>query len=128
MLVLDFWYLLDRSKIVKLPLIFSNFGMNISKSIITAIACGSIAICSNSSPALAQSGETCRVTDPTGSLLNIRLTPNGKIIAKIRNRTTVYPQSYARADNGKTWALISMKRNGNQVVLGWVLREFVSCY
>jgi hypothetical protein len=35
------------------------------------------------------SGKACRVTDPTGTPLNARLQPNGKIVNRIRNGRTV---------------------------------------
>jgi hypothetical protein len=99
--------------------------MNISKTIMTAIVAGPIGICFSSFSAQA---ETCKVMDPTGTPLNVRLQPNGKIVAKIRNKRVVYLQSITRDENGKQWVLVSMKNNGGEMVLGWVLREFVSCY
>ncbi len=74
------------------------------------------------------SGKTCRVTDPTGTPLNARLQPNGKIVNRIRNGRTVYAQSIARDDEGKPWVLVAIKNQGNYKILGYVLREFVSCY
>jgi hypothetical protein len=106
--------------------------MNIPKLILSAIVSGSIGICFSCLPSLAKSdnisNKTCRVTDPTGSPLNIRLKPNGKIVARIRNQRIVYPQSIIRDDNGKKWTLIAIEENNKPLVLGWALREFISCY
>jgi hypothetical protein len=98
-----------------------------------AILATAIGICPGVLPAQAQdggipSGKTCRVTDPTGTPLNARLQPNGKIVNRIRNGRTVYAQSIARDDEGKPWVLVAIKNQGNYKILGYVLREFVSCY
>lgn len=74
------------------------------------------------------SGRACRVTDPTGTPLNARLQPNGKIVNRIRNGRTVYAQSIASDNEGKPWVLVAAKDRGNYKILGYVLREFVSCY
>jgi hypothetical protein len=105
--------------------------MNISKLMVSAIVFGSIGICFSCLPTLAKSdnisNKTCRVTDPTGSPLNIRLKPNGKIVARIRNQRLVYPQSII-TNNGKKWTLIAIEEDRKILVLGWGLREFISCY
>ena len=75
-----------------------------------------------------QAGKTCKVTDPTGTPLNARLRPNGKVINRIKNGRSVYIQSVARDDQNKSWVLVSIKNQGNYKTLGYVLREFVSCY
>jgi hypothetical protein len=75
-----------------------------------------------------ESGKACRVTDPTGTPLNARLQPNGKVLNRIRNGRTVYVQSITRDDEGKPWVLVAIKNQGNYKILGYVLREFVSCY
>ncbi|WP_310484352.1 SH3 domain-containing protein [Chamaesiphon sp. VAR_48_metabat_403] len=98
-----------------------------------SILATAIGICPGVLPAQAQdggipSGKTCRVTDPTGTPLNARLQPNGKIVNRIRNGRTVYAQSIARDDEGKPWVLVAIKNQGNYKILGYVLREFVSCY
>jgi hypothetical protein len=74
------------------------------------------------------SGKTCRVTDPTGTPLNARLQPNGKIVNRITNGRIVYAQSIARDNEGKPWVLVAVRNQGKYRILGYVLREFVSCY
>jgi hypothetical protein len=75
-----------------------------------------------------QAGKTCRVTDPTGTPLNARLRPNGKIINRLKNGRSVYIQSFASDNEGKPWVLVAVKSQGNYKMLGYVLREFISCY
>ena len=78
-------------------------------------------------PAQAQTGRTCRVTDPTGTPLNARLQPNGKVVNRIRNGRTVYAQSLSSDDEGKPWVLVAIKNQGKYKIMGYVLREFVTC-
>jgi hypothetical protein len=61
----------------------------------------------------------CIVIDPTGTPLNIRSTPNGQIIGTLRNGVSVAIQGTAYDSGGRLWANIG---------IGWVFREFVSCY
>jgi hypothetical protein len=44
-----------------------------------------------------QSGKTCRVTDPTGTPLNARLRPNGKVVNRIKNGRNVYVHMFNRS-------------------------------
>jgi hypothetical protein len=76
-----------------------------------------IAIVLAASSAAAQSA--CIVTDPTGTPLNIRSSPNGEIVGTLRNGTSVSIQNIAYDSQGRPWAYIGV---------GWVFREFVSCY
>jgi hypothetical protein len=75
-----------------------------------------------------QGGKTCRVSDPTGTLLNVRSSPNGRIVGKIKNGRNVYIQSVERDAKGKPWVLIAVKEQGQNRVLGFVLREFIGCF
>lgn len=75
-----------------------------------------------------QSEKICQVTDPTGTPLNVRLQPNGKVINQIRNGKNVFVQSFASDNRGKPWVLVAVKNQGNYKIIGYVLREFVSCY
>ena len=73
-------------------------------------------------PALA--GDRCKVTDPTGTPLNVR-DQHKNIIGSLRNGQNVYVQRYGEDDNGKPWAYVTTA-GGKR--LGWVYREFISCY
>lgn len=74
----------------------------------------------------AASAQTCKVTDPTGSLLNARDTPNGKAIGQIKNGTLVYVSEYDYDNKGRPWALVFNAKTDRYI--GWVYREFISCY
>lgn len=78
-------------------------------------------------PANADSqAQTCKVTDPTGTPLNARATPNGKVVGKVNNGTVVYVAQYDYDDKGRPWALVFNAKNNKYI--GWVYREFISCY
>ena len=70
-----------------------------------------------------QDRNTCVVADPTGTPLNIRTSPNGKIVGKIANgeRIRISDQT---TENGKEWAYIS---NAASRPMGWVFRKFLAC-
>lgn len=74
-------------------------------------------------PAYAQ---TCKVTDPTGTPLNVRAAVAGKIIGKLANGKVVYITESRYDDKGRPWVLIFDAKTDNYI--GWVFREFVSCY
>jgi hypothetical protein len=83
-----------------------------------------LAACLSAAPALAQN--RCAVTDPTGTPLNIRETPNGEIIGRVSNGVGIRVINTSSDERGRAWALISPR--GRNHVVGWVYREFVSCY
>jgi hypothetical protein len=83
--------------------------------------CLSSSITSFAMPTLAKN---CTVTDPTGTALNVRKTPNGKIISSVSNDGTVRVIGASTDKQGRAWAKIKSKSG----TIGWVLREFVSCY
>ncbi|MGL5737113.1 MAG: SH3 domain-containing protein [Beijerinckiaceae bacterium] len=79
------------------------------------------------SPAAAQT--RCRVMDPTGTDLNVRATPNGRIVGKIVNGTPVALAGTAFDDQGRPWArVIAEDTAGRARAPGWVFREFVACW
>lgn len=80
-------------------------------------------------PTLPAKAETvCQVTDPTGTPLNVRNQPNGKIINTLKNGRNVYIEETTYDSQGRPWAKISGYYNGKYRLWGWVLREFISCY
>jgi hypothetical protein len=76
------------------------------------------------SDGLAQS--RCRVTDPTGTPLNLRAAPNGPIVGALPNGLLVSIVDQQTEANGKAWAFIT--RFDDHLPLGWVFREFLSCF
>jgi hypothetical protein len=77
---------------------------------------------------VARAEDVCKVTDPTGTPLNVRATPNGRIVGTLQNGREVYIEEASSDDKGKPWAKVSVVNKGKKQVLGWVLREFISCY
>ncbi|QLE56920.1 SH3 domain-containing protein [Nostoc sp. TCL26-01] len=73
-------------------------------------------------PAKAQT--VCKVTDPTGTLLNLRKSPNGQIIGTIKNDTEVYIYEIVHDEKNRLWAKVGFEGR----VWGWAFREFISCY
>jgi hypothetical protein len=70
-------------------------------------------------PSASAGEKICTVTDPTGTPLNIRNSPNGQVVGKIRNGKKVKMLSLTFDNQGKPWVNIGR---------GWVLREFISCF
>lgn len=90
------------------------------------LAAALIAIGLSAGPAFAQAANRCAVTDPTGTPLNIRETPNGEIIGRVSNGAGVRVVNSSFDERGRPWVLIRPRGSGQ--VVGWVYREFVSCY
>jgi hypothetical protein len=64
--------------------------------------------------------EACTVNDPTGTPLNVRAQPEGKILGALNNGTQVL----VRETKGK-WARVApMMDNAKD---GWVFKEYVVC-
>jgi hypothetical protein len=76
--------------------------------------------------AAAATGDRCKVTDPTGTPLNGRSGPNGKITGTLANGALVSITEYADDANGKPWVDVADYKT--KKVIGWVFREFVSCF
>ncbi len=76
-------------------------------------------------PALAQS-DRCRVMDPTGTPLNIRETPGGRVIGTVRNGTIVTRDEQVSDSQGRGWVYVRDRSTGASI--GWVFREFVACF
>jgi Bacterial SH3 domain len=68
--------------------------------------------------------QTCTVTDPTGTPLNVRKSPNGRVIGAVENGSNVRIVGSSKDNKGRPWAKI----RGDSGATGWILREFVSCY
>lgn len=71
--------------------------------------------------------QKCKITDPTGTPLNVRASPNGKILRKITNGTIVYIENTSSDSKGRPWAQISQSIGNQRKILGWVFREFIDC-
>ena len=67
----------------------------------------------------------CRVMDPTGTPLNVRTSPDGRIVGNLPNDMLVIIIDHAIGRTGKPWVYVSKSSDGKPV--GWVFREFILC-
>ena len=67
----------------------------------------------------------CMVSDPTGSHLNIRMAPNGKIIADLTNGTHVSIVDSTIDERGRSWVFVRLLTA--DIDLGWVYQRFIKC-
>jgi uncharacterized protein YgiM (DUF1202 family) len=68
----------------------------------------------------------CRVSDGTGTPLNVRSKPNGgKIVKKLKNGTKVYIWEETGDAQDRGWSLIRLTPKGKNI--GWVLFELLEC-
>ncbi|WP_439574303.1 peptide-binding protein [Phreatobacter sp.] len=94
-------------------------------SLAIAAALGAALVAASSVPAAAQSPR-CRVMDPTGTPLNVRDSPNGAIIGRLRNGLLVTRVRDGEDERGRPWAYVTDRSTGEP--LGWVYREFIACF
>lgn len=99
-----------------------------SRRVATAIAATAAIIAITSSPATVEAQRTgrCIVSDPTGSPLNVRSTPQGSIVTSLPNGLFVQVLQASRDHKGQPWAFIGTWPDARPI--GWVFREFISCY
>jgi hypothetical protein len=76
----------------------------------TRFVMAAIALLVSVNLAAAAEGERCKVTDPTGTPLNVRESPKGKIIGTLANGTFVTIVEFKNAANGKPWSRSSTTR------------------
>ena len=79
-------------------------------------------------PAAAQSARVCVVSDPTGTLLNVRDEPNGRVVGEIHNGVWVKATDRT-ISRGKPWIFIhDSDVNGTLgEPLGWVFAAYLTC-
>jgi hypothetical protein len=85
-----------------------------------------VAILISAGIADASAQSRCRVMDPTGTPLNLRTGPNGRIIGTLPNGVLVSVIDRTTDANGKPWVYIASLETGQP--LGWVFREFIACF
>jgi hypothetical protein len=68
----------------------------------------------------------CRVMDPTGTPLNLRTAPYGRIIGTLPNGVLVSVIDRSVDANGRPWVYVASFETGN--ALGWVYREYIACF
>jgi hypothetical protein len=71
----------------------------------------------------------CTVKDPTGTPLNVRLAPKGKILANLKNGQKVEVIDHQRI-RGQSWARIGRFSDGDlqsEIDAGWVFANYLRC-
>lgn len=74
-------------------------------------------------PALAQT--FCYISDPTGTPLNIRVEPNGRVVGTIPNGTQVTIGETRHDERGRVWVFVRNLDTNRGI--GWVYRNFLNC-
>ncbi|MGE0503710.1 MAG: SH3 domain-containing protein [Rhizobiaceae bacterium] len=69
-------------------------------------------------------GPFCTVSDPTGTPLNVREEPNGKILGTWQNGVRVRPYD-EKTHNGKLWYAVERLAEDNAE--GWVFDAYLKC-
>ncbi len=100
------------------------------KTVLPVLAAAFVATGALVGPAAAEKpiDRVCVVADPSGTPLNIRDEPNGRIIDTIRNGKWVYAETEQR-HNGKIWVYVyeSDSKGNAGLQLGWVFYEYLNC-
>lgn len=73
----------------------------------------------------AQQTATCQIADASGTPLNVRIGPQGRIIGRLRNGTVVRIAATARDHKDQAWVQVIENERGRTI--GWVLRAHVRC-
>lgn len=73
----------------------------------------------------ASAQQFCYVADPTGTPLNVRIEPNGRVVGTVRNGRQVVIAETRRDDQGRVWAFV--RDLDTNVGIGWVYRSFLNC-
>ena len=74
---------------------------------------------------VAHAKSRCVVADPSGTPLNVRTTPDGKIVSTLPNGQFVTIIDNSSDRSGKQWAYVSDYETSQP--LGWVFRKFITC-
>ena len=69
----------------------------------------------------------CHVADPTGTPLNIRMQPNGKFVASVRNGELilVFDGEEKKDSQGRTWYFVAMRTSAGPD--GYALAAYIRC-
>jgi hypothetical protein len=72
----------------------------------------------------ARADRLCVVADPSGTPLNVRSAPYGRILGALNNGAPVRLLDTSRDDGGRPWAYVAPRGAGKA---GWVYREYIEC-
>ncbi len=65
----------------------------------------------------------CSVNDPTGTPLNVRAKPGGRVIGTVTNGTRVGLAS--KEDVGKWRQIMIGRQDGESLIYGWVFKKYL---
>ncbi|MCC0041424.1 MAG: hypothetical protein H6880_04570 [Rhodobiaceae bacterium] len=92
---------------------------------------GLLLVCAMLSIALPARAEMCRIADPTDTSLNVRDTPGGKVINKLRNGRKVFIDTVSwdafNDDGSFKWVHVTGEYKGQWRDWGWVFRRHLDC-
>ena len=71
--------------------------------------------------------QNCIIADPSDTSLNVRETPNGKVINRLRNGRKVVIQSKRNDAKGRPWGYATGLYKGRNRNWGWVFMQSVNC-
>jgi hypothetical protein len=75
------------------------------------------------SPTQAQT--VCRVADPTPTPLNVRSSPNGRIVGTVENGMLVSVLDSTTDRRGHGWVYVG--NAADRMPIGWVFRDYINC-
>jgi S1-C subfamily serine protease len=73
----------------------------------------------------AQTSSQCRVSDPTSTPLNVRTSPNGRILGTLENGLVVKILDETTDRNGSSWSYVA--RADDEMPIGWVYGSYLDC-
>ena len=76
----------------------------------------------------ARAEDKCIVTDPSGTPLNVRSAPGGKILTTLSNGVTVVIDETQKDAKGREWARIVSITADPKAKGGWIAKDLVSCF
>jgi len=71
--------------------------------------------------------ETCVMFDPADTGVNIRATPNGRLINRLRNGRRVTINEIGYDGKGRPWARVSGFYQGRWRYWGWAFMDLMRC-
>lgn len=75
----------------------------------------------------ASAKEVCKVADPTGATLNVRDTPNGKVINALKNGRVIEILDSGSDAQKRSWVKVGGSYQGKYRVWGWVIYQSIKC-
>lgn len=72
-------------------------------------------------------GQNCTAAETDGSALNVRATPNGELINRLRNGREIAITQYQNDNKGRPWGYATGYYNGEYRNWGWVFMASLDC-